>query len=246
VRQHDLVQPPAQLRLIAPSIARYAVEYSRLQKGQEVRLTDGTAISFAGACRYTYVAAQSASTDDDEAAALLRVCWEALSQAGENTHAALAAAFASASEGAAIKVLCKLYDSIISQSLRIESFVTVLSCTPAATVRLFQTGALVQACAARRSPIDSDDYTELASRHYCEVCHTMDDPDATAPSVTPCAGCGVSAYCCAAHANTDRPRHDPWCNTLLLSRLLWQCALPAAHYERLRRSPPPLCTRSLV
>ena len=100
--------------------------------------------------------------------------------------------------------------------------------------------ALVKACAARRSPIDSDNYTELASRHYCEVCHAMETTGSSDVVVAPCPGCGVSAYCCAEHARKDKLRHDPWCKALLLSRLLWQCALPAKHYERLRRSPPPL------
>ena len=217
----------------------------RLEKGREMQLTDGNVISFGstlsgGGCSYTYAAAAQPEPDDDEETALLSVCWAALSAAGEAEPAALAAAFASASEPAAIKVLRTLYDAIISQSLRIEAFVTVLSCLAPTTRRLFETGALVQACAARRSPIDSDDYTELASRHYCEVCHAMETAEGGAVAVTPCPGCGVSAYCCAEHASKDKLRHDPWCNGLLLSRLLWQCALPAAHYERLRRSPPPL------
>jgi hypothetical protein len=62
--------------------------------------------------------------------------------------------------------------------------------------------------------------------------------------VTPCEGCGVSAYCCAEHAAQDKHRHAPWCKALLLSRLLWQCVLPAEHYEALRRCAPPLSSSS--
>ena len=134
----------------------------RLQKGQEVQLTDGSVVNFAGEVSYTYIAAAQPEPADEEETALLSVCWGALAAGGEEAQpAALAAAFgkrtsnlpflvidldrllvitASASEPAAIKVLCKLYDAIISQSLRIESFVIVLSCLAPTTRRLFETG----------------------------------------------------------------------------------------------------------
>ena len=235
----------------------------RLNKGVEERIKAGDEIEFGGTdepkSRYTYRTGWPTPTGSEERA-LLNECWVALEAVGERecdgdpraspTPAkALTAAFTTAPEQIALSVIGRLYDDVVRQSLRLESFAWVLySCVPLATRVLFESGALVKACAARRSPIDSEDFQELASRHYCEICHKLDD---TGPSpagatatldgirrVTPCKSCGVAAYCCPEHALEDEARHRPWCKTLLLSRLLWQCALPTEQYERLRRCPP--------
>ena len=49
--------------------------------------------------------------------------------------------------------------------VRFAVIMQVLSCIPDASRKLFESGALRQACAARRSPIDSTDYNILVRPH---------------------------------------------------------------------------------
>lgn len=244
----------------------------RLNKGVEERITAGDQIEFGctggvevGSASYIFQAGCRTGTSpskDAEEQALLDKCWAALQTIDEARRSGnamslstsptiLAEGFMGTSDQTALSVISQLYRDVIRQVLRIESFVWVLySCVPPATRVLFETSALVTTCAARRSPINSNDYQVLASRHYCEICHQMDEEQHAAGSATiiktdgitravlPCGGCGVAAYCCPDHAREDADSHSPWCKTLLLSRLLWQCALPTDQYERLRRGPP--------
>ena len=165
-------------------------------------------------------------------AALTSACRSAMADGGQAARGALAAAFDAAGADAVQRVLGGLYQEVATQQLGIRFFTEVLDCVSEERRTVFENGTLRKACAAQRSPIESEDYERLASQPYCEVCRSMGD------QVTPCSACGVSAYCCAAHAEEDSGRHSAWCKTLLLSRLLWQCAVPPEQYDRLRRTPP--------
>eukprot|EP01045_Picozoa_sp_COSAG04_P019523 COSAG04_NODE_1904_length_5259_cov_176.869767_3_plen_623_part_00 len=165
-------------------------------------------------------------------AALTSACRSAMADGGQAARETLAATFRAAGADAVQRVLGALYEEVARQQLGIRHFTEVLDCVSEERRTVFENCTLRKACAAQRSPIESEDYERLASQPYCEVCRSMGD------QVTPCAGCGVAAYCCAAHAEEDAGRHGVWCKTLLLSRLLWQCAVPPEQYDRLRRTPP--------
>jgi hypothetical protein len=163
-------------------------------------------------------------------------------------YLATAASGGAAHERAGLSKLTRLYEGLVNGRVGMIEMLATLDAIPTTTRRLWESGTLRAAYAERRPPeacidvVRSGDSVAVSSGQavaaapYCSVCRRVGGEDGYQLQL--CKGCGVAAYCCAEHAAQDEPAHRGWCAALLLSRLLWQCAVAAADYEHLRRRAP--------